>query len=406
LRIAVYENLPPGGALRTSYEIGRELIRRGHQLDLFRLSTYADKGPFDLAPHAHAVDVTKYRPLAGTLDARLRAGHLAPRSYTLFGPLKRVHRQLASRIISGRYDAVLLHADAMTDAPYALRSLDTVPTVYYCQEPLRFTSESAVLDQHRRNLARSGGAVGRLRMMEDTFVLDRLAAADVESAHHARVIAVNSVYSRERVYAAYARNAVVCYLGIDPDRFSPAEDGSSRRRELLSLGAPIEAKGHELIVEALGRLDPESRPAFRVVLPRSVDGEELKRMAGANHVELIVETGLSDEDAIERYRQALMTVCAGRLEPFGLTSIESLGCGTPVVAIREAGYRETVVDGVSGILVEPDAAALAAGIARLAGDPALASAMGKAGRKAVLERWTWARTATQMEAILQEAAAT
>ena len=79
---------------------------------------------------------------------------------------------------------------------------------------------------------------------------------------------------------------------------------------------------------------------------------------------------------------------------------------TPVVAIREAGYRETVVDGVSGILVEPDAAALAAGIARLAGDPALASAMGKAGRKAVLERWTWARTATQMEAILQEAAAT
>ena len=172
----MYENLPPGGALRTSYEIGRELIQRGHQLDLFRLSTYADKGPFDLAPHAHAVDVTKYRPLAGTLDARLRAGHLAPRSYTLFGPLKRVHRQLATRIISGRYDVVFLHPDAMTDAPYVLRWLDAVPTVYYCQEPLRFTSERAVLDQHRRVRCR----VLKLQRLHEVFDVERAAWAALE----------------------------------------------------------------------------------------------------------------------------------------------------------------------------------------------------------------------------------
>src|SRR5207302_932643 len=50
MRIADYENLPPGGALRASFELGRQLLQRGHTLDLFRLSTYAEKGPFDLAP--------------------------------------------------------------------------------------------------------------------------------------------------------------------------------------------------------------------------------------------------------------------------------------------------------------------------------------------------------------------
>lgn len=404
MRIAVYENLPPGGALRASFELGRQLIRRGHELDLFRLSTYSDKGPFDLAAQAHAVNVSQYRPLAGALDARLAKGHLAPRSYTLFGPLKRLERRLAKTIEAGGYDVVLAHPDAMTDAPYVLRWLDSVPTVYYCQEPFRFTTESGVLDQHRRRLARSGGLVGPLRLLEDRLVLGRLAEADRESARHARVIVVNSVYSRERVSAAYGRNAIVCYLGIDTELFSPADPAVGRRHEVLSIGAPIEAKGHLLSIAALGSLPPQSRPAFRVVLPRSIEHDTLERAAREHGVTLAVETGLSDPEVVDRYRRALMTVCAGRLEPFGLTALESMGCGTPVVAVREAGYRESVVDQVTGILVEPDAASVAAGIARLVEDKDLASRMGTAGRRDVLERWTWHRSGDQLEAILQDAA--
>ena len=97
---------------------------------------------------------------------------------------------------------------------------------------------------------------------------------------------------------------------------------------------------------------------------------------------------------------ALMTVCAARLEPFGLTAIESMACGTPVVAIDEGGFRESVVEGVTGVLVQLDADALAAASERLTRDPAIASTMGSAGRKEVLKRWTWKRTADQMEGIL------
>jgi len=404
LRIAIYENLPPGGAQRTSYEIGRELIRLGNRVDLFRLSTYPDKGPFDLASQAEYVHVAQFDPLFGALRSRIRSGHFAPRSFTLFGPLQAVHRRLGELIKSRGYDAVLLHPDAMTGAPYLLAFLEGVPTVYYCQEPPRISTEQTVLDQHRRNLRRSPAIIGRVRVLEDIAILGRIARADLHNARMARVIAVNSIYSRERVWAAYKRNATVCYLGIDADRFTPGAEHIGRRREVLSFGAPMEAKGHDLIVDALGLMPPERRLGFRVVLPQTADSARLEALARAGGVVIEVERGLPEADIVERYRCALATVAAGRLEPFGLTAIESMACGTPVVALREGGFRESVLDGETGILVEPDAASMAAALDRLAGDPALSARMGQAGRKDVVARWTWTRTATQMEAILQNVA--
>jgi glycosyltransferase involved in cell wall biosynthesis len=403
VRLAVYENLPPGGALRTSYEIGLRLMRKGHTIDLYRLSTYAEKGPFDLAQHGATIHVAQYRPLWGTLDSRFREGHLAPRSYTLFGPLKRPHRRIAAEISSGGYDAVLVHPDAMIYAPYALRWITGVPTVYYCQEPPRVTAEFAVREQHRRNLASTPYGVGLARTLEDNLVIGRLVDEDARSVSNATLIAVNSIYSRERAWAAYARNAVVCYLGIDPDLFTPPSREPSRRREVLVVGSPTGAKNHELVIEALGRLRAAARPALRMVTPRPGGTEALERLAGASGVQLTIDVALSESALIERYQLALATVCASRLEPFGLTAIESMACGTPVVAIREAGFRESVTEGVTGILVDPESASLADGIGSLVDDSNAIAAMGKAGRDDVIARWTWDRTVSQVERILERA---
>jgi glycosyltransferase involved in cell wall biosynthesis len=401
MRIAVFENLPPGGALRAAYEIGRQLQDRGHELHLFRLSVPANKGPFDLAPYSASVHEVPFRPFAGALDRRMRMLKLAPRSYTLFGPLRAAHRKLAEQIRAGDYDIVFVNHDALTQGPYLLRWINDCPTVYYCQEPPRFASERAILEQHRRHLARPPRAVGWARLMEDRLVLDRLAHADYLNARRARTIVVNSVYSRERVWAAYARNSTVCYLGIDAQRFVPAPPPNHRRREILSVGLPIAAKGHDLVVEALGKIPEYTRPALRLVMPRYDGTEALTRLAKERGVDLTVDVSVEEERFVECYQQSLATVCAARLEPFGLTPIESMACGTPVVAFREGGFRESVLDGETGILVEPTVGGLADGIARLAADPALVERMGERGREEVTRRWTWTRTVDQMEEILE-----
>src|SRR5205823_1775237 len=121
-------------------------------------------------------------------------------------------------------------------------------------------------------------------------------------------------------------------------------------------------KGHDLVLRALSRVPAAIRPRLRVIAPASPDRDALAASARQLDVELAVESQLSDGDLATTYRQALATVCAARNEPFGLTALESMACGTPVVAIRDGGYPETVVDGETGLLVDPTPEALAAGI--------------------------------------------
>ena len=81
-----------------------------------------------------------------------------------------------------------------------------------------------------------------------------------------------------------------------------------------------------------------------------------------------------------------------------------MACGTPVVAFREGGFRESVIEGETGFLVEPTVEGLAEGIRKLSTDPELVERMGRRGWQEVAQRWTWTRTCDQMEEILEREA--
>ena len=130
----------------------------------------------------------------------------------------------------------------MTQSPYLLRWLAGQRNIYYCHEVLRIREEHAAQVAHRRQLAASRFPAGRLRVVEDKLVRGRLLAADAANTAAAETIAVNSNYTRERVWAAYARDAATCYPGVDPDQFRP-DPTLSRRREVLSIGTPLLLKG-------------------------------------------------------------------------------------------------------------------------------------------------------------------
>jgi glycosyltransferase involved in cell wall biosynthesis len=105
-------------------------------------------------------------------------------------------------------------------------------------------------------------------------------------------------------------------------------------------------------------------------------------------------------DLLREYRAALCVVCPALDEDFGLTCLEAMACGKPVIACRDGGgYVELIDDGVDGFLVEPDARAIAAAIERLT-DRDLARRMGARGR-AKARTFTWARAIDQVERVLK-----
>jgi len=95
----------------------------------------------------------------------------------------------------------------------------------------------------------------------------------------------------------------------------------------------------------------------------------------------------------------MATLCLSRLEPFGLTALESLCTGTPVVALGEGGFRETVVDGRNGYVVEPEAQSVrdaieAVRVGRLGADRS-------AVRRSVVPHFTLPAMVDRLESLLE-----
>jgi glycosyltransferase involved in cell wall biosynthesis len=112
---------------------------------------------------------------------------------------------------------------------------------------------------------------------------------------------------------------------------------------------------------------------------------------------------LSQDALLREYRSALCVVCPAFDEDYGLTCLEAMACGKPVVACHDGGgYVELIADGVDGFLVGPNGPSIGAAIARLT-DRDLARAMGERGREKARE-YTWARAIDELERTLTRAA--
>ncbi len=114
---------------------------------------------------------------------------------------------------------------------------------------------------------------------------------------------------------------------------------------------------------------------------------------------------LSHEDLLREYAKSLCIVCPAFEEDFGLTCVEAMTLGKPVIACNDGGgYLELIDDGIDGFLVEPTGPAIAEAIAKLQ-DRDRAREMGAKGREKA-RQFTWLRAITQVEQALTAGLAT
>jgi glycosyltransferase involved in cell wall biosynthesis len=107
------------------------------------------------------------------------------------------------------------------------------------------------------------------------------------------------------------------------------------------------------------------------------------------------------------FARAAVVACPSRREGFGVTCLEGMSHGRPVVATGVGGLRDLVVDGETGILVPArDPAALRAALQRLLDDPELRRRLGAAGRQRAQERFSWAAVTEAMLAAYADATGT
>ena len=179
-------------------------------------------------------------------------------------------------------------------------------------------------------------------------------------AHDA--ILVNSQFSRESVLRAYGSDSRVCYPGTDLD-FAQVGQVLAREPYVLCVGAFVPEKRPDFVVEAVATTVAVGKRLVWVANVASTPlMSEVQNRARALGVQLDIEVGVSDERVREHLRRAAVLAYAPRLEPFGLVPLEAMAAGLAVVAVAEGGVRETVVDGISGVLCSLDPVAMGAAI--------------------------------------------
>jgi len=218
---------------------------------------------------------------------------------------------------------------------------------------------------------------------------------------------------------------VVLNPGIDTEWFRPGYDVSCVRnkyglvgkRVLLTVGrlaANEQYKGHDMVIRAL--------PIVLQVIPNTVylivgtgdDRERLEHLARQEGVENhVIFAGFVPDDELPAYYCAAdvfvmpsREIIEGdtfKYEGFGIVYLEANSCGIPVIGGRSGGVPEAVLDGVTGLLVEPTSKeAIAAAIIRLLSDVELANKLGLQGRQRVIREFDRRVIAANFEKMLKE----
>lgn len=349
-----------GGLETYCWEAGRAMARRGHEVSIVA----GNRG------HARHDEVRlvqfPFRAEKEWPDLGVRFRRLAERlSFA---------RHAMSHLATSGYDAVIINK------PFDF--------------PVLWRARQAGMKA--RTLFRSGGT--------DFFPGDRSFATAVKYWVSA------SRYNARQIDARYRRPVEVIHNGVDTQTFRPlALDEAERRRYgagaedilLVSVGRLVGWKGTRVVIEALAGLPSRFRYVMAGDGPEKPELEALAaRLGVANRVHF---AGAVPHDSLPQ----LLSMCNLCLQPslgeeaFGISVVEAMACGLPVLASDNGGLPEIVIDGETGRLLPPgDVPAWISAIAAFGNEPAVLERLGRAARQRAEDEFTWSANAAKLEQVL------
>jgi len=245
-------------------------------------------------------------------------------------------------------------------------------------------------------------------------------AVEKEVLEKAEVIIATSPQEEEqmRTLISGKGNITVIPCGTNVRRFNCVDRGVARdtlgidkkAKVVLYVGRFDPRKGIETLVRAVRESRFFGDQNLKLIIgggstPGNSDGKERDRIEGIvrelGMVEYTLFPGLLTRDILPYYYSAAdVCVIPSHYEPFGLVALESMACGTPVVASDVGGLQFTVVNENTGLLAPvQDVTAFNYAIDRIIGNPQWRDKLGLAGSKRVVEKFSWEGVASQLNTV-------
>jgi glycosyltransferase involved in cell wall biosynthesis len=211
------------------------------------------------------------------------------------------------------------------------------------------------------------------------------------------VVSENSMRDIERDMGVPPASMRLVHVGVDPELFRPLPRIERIPGRLITTAsADVELKGLRYLLEALAKLRTERNLSLTVIGRPKKGGrsQDLIDQLGLGDCVSFV-SGVTDERIVELYAESELAVVPSLYEGFSLPAVEAMATGTPLVATTGGALPEvTGPDGETVLSCRPgDVDSLAAALRRGLDAPELRAAIGDAGRRRVIERYTWKLTA-------------
>ncbi|RPJ77346.1 MAG: glycosyltransferase [Acidobacteria bacterium] len=263
-------------------------------------------------------------------------------------------------------------------------------------------------------------ALGRVRRFHqreaDEFPDDRFVIEDrvVAEADHVIAECPQDEEDLIRLYNADPARITIVPCGFDPMEFWPVSKQFARialglpqdQRVILQLGRLVPRKGIDNVIRGLGRLRREHRVDARLLIvggeAEQLDAETMPEVARLQAIaaeeqvsDSVTLVGRQNREGLKYYYSAAdVFISTPWYEPFGITPVEAMACGTPVVGSNVGGIKFTVRDGETGYLVPPDDPdAVAERVAHLYEHPKLLAVFRRQAIRRVNDLFTWQRVA-------------
>lgn len=363
-KLAFFHNLPGGGGSRMIENIIKR-YRKDYDIDLYIIGENKPLG-------SKGIKTTFFEvmPWRG----------FVLRNLWIIMILPQIHRKIAT-IINGKYPKIILTHDYFTKSPYLLRYL-RIKKIYLCQEPQREFYEPSKF--HTANKREMFANVLRYPIK----IIDELNVKNADS------ILCNSKYSKKVLEKIYDKKCEIVYPGVDENLFKSRK--IKKDKQILCVGGINPVKDQMFMVKALKPL----LKTYKLILVGVGKNEYIKQIGAIagpySNIEIIHH--VTDKELVDLYDRSMVTCISAHNEPFGLSSIESQACGTPVVSVNEGGPAETIINMKTGYLVSRNASEFRKKVLLTIKNH---NKMKEDCRKNILMNWTWKKTLKEFDRYLK-----
>jgi D-inositol-3-phosphate glycosyltransferase len=269
------------------------------------------------------------------------------------------------------------------------------------------------------------GHVRRIHQAEkDKFPVERLAIEEeaVKQADHIIAECPQDMDDLIQYYNAPFDKITVIPCGFSAKEFNPMDKQAARKllglpqdeHILLQLGRMVPRKGVDNVIRAIGNLKGTNKPIKLLIV--GGECEELEEETCPEYARLlnvareygivdsIIFTGRKNRNQLKYYYSAAdVFITTPWYEPFGITPLEAMACGTPVIGSNVGGIKYSIAEGETGMLVDPhNPVALADKIDEMLADPGKLDWMSDNCIERVNTYFTWANVANQVSALYRK----